>query len=310
MTDSTYPQLMSYANQIQAKATQVALDEGQRNADMAARGDGPPFSDADKQAIRQQYADIPSLFKPYASLPDPQDYQSGIATLDQMMHNICAMDDRHPTDTLTIGYSANFALSDLSNAATGRLSAWNGEAAQNFKAGFLSPFTGRAENLFVLAGVLKGGLQAEQNMWAQARTNIANIATGTLDALDNIGTCSQGDWSVGLTVLSSIVTIVAAIESGGASLALTAIGAAAQVGAAIPAPSQPGGTAEQIIGAMRQLISQFGQQLTDALNLIVSRLQTSSAMVQQNIAYFTMPRPSMDDMDDGTLTGPLGLQHP
>lgn len=312
MTDSTYSQLMSIASQIQAKATQASLDELQQSADMRARVDGGPVTDAQKQAVRQEYADIPSLFEPYAKLPDPQDYQSGITTLDQIiMKNICAGGTRQP-DALTVGYSANFAISALNDSAKTRLSNWNGDAAQKFKANFLGHFTERAENLFVLAGVLKGGLQAEQSMWTQARTNIADIAKGTLDALDNLHTCSQGDWTVGLTVAASILAILAALESDGASLSLTAVGAAAQVGAAVPGtPSQPGGTAEQIIGAMRQLISQFGQQLTDTINLITSRLQASSVTVQQNSAVFDMPRPAMDDIkDDQTLRGPLGLGHP
>lgn len=311
MTDSTYAQLMSTASQIQAKATQVSLDEADQNAQMGARDDAPPVSDAQKQAIRQQYADIPSLFQPFANLPDPQDYQSGITTLDRIiMKNICASDTR-PADQLTLGHSANFAISGLGSAASGRLSAWKGNAATNFKTNFLGQFSMRAENLFVLAGVVKGGLQAEQSMWTQARANITHIATGTLDALDNIGTCSQGDWVVGLTVASSIAQILAAIESEGGSLALTAVGAATQVGAAVPGtPSQPGGNAEQIIAAMRQLISQFGQQLTSTLNLITSRLQASSGQVEQNLASFDMPRPAMDNMDDKTLVTPTGLGHP
>lgn len=311
MTDSTYSQLMSTASQIQAKATQVSLDEAQRNAEMAARDDGPPVSDAQKQAIRQEYADIPGLFQPYANLPDPQDYQYGITTLDQIMKTICAGGTRQP-DQLTMGYSANFAISGLGSAASGRLSGWKGNAATNFKTNFLGQFSLRAENLFVLAGVLKGGLQAEQSMWTQARANITGIATGTLDALDNIGTCGQGNWTVGLTMASSIAQILAAIESDGASLFLTAVGAATQIAAAVPGtPSQPGGTAEQIISGMRQLITQFGQQLTGTINLVTNQLQTSSGQVQQNLASFDMPRPAMDDIkDDKTLTGALGLGHP
>lgn len=309
----TYADLMSNANQIQQQLTQLAMGEAEQQRNTGR--ETAPMSPAQQQAIADQYADVPSLFQPYADLPDPQDYQSGVDTYTSIMQSICvsAGSAADPIDSGQL-YIGNTTVAKVGNTDSVTIATWNGVAADAFRRNFLGPFNTRGQNLFVLAGVLKAGLEAEQHMWAAARDNIDKIATGTLDVLDNQGSCDQNGWNITFTVISSLAAVGAAVVTDGASLALTAVAATAQAAAVVPPPSlsknYQGATADQINANMRDAINILAGQITDRTNLMTTRLQTASDFVTQHASDFVAPRPSIDDMSDDTLTHTDGLGHP
>ncbi|MBA8826320.1 hypothetical protein FHX42_003696 [Saccharopolyspora lacisalsi] len=70
---------------------------------------------------------------------------------------------------------ANADMEEIGTAADS-LNGWSGAAAHAFKTKFLDPFPAIASNRLLLLGIMKGAVEADQELWMSAREDIANIA--------------------------------------------------------------------------------------------------------------------------------------
>ncbi|MFL6126063.1 hypothetical protein [Actinophytocola sp.] len=302
----SFDQLMEHASEIQYLATKHALDKNEAEPEYARNG------------VDGYYAELVApLFKPFSQVPDPAGYQALIDDLSAAMHDLSSgRTDQDPIDKDP--YLANPAL-DKIHTAGDNLQDWTGKAAMAFKAKFLDPFPSISTNQFILTAILKAALEAHKAMWESTRTDIDKIAHATMDAFDN-GCCDKNTWNVSFTVLSSIGAVGAAIltvatEGAAAPLALTVIGAAAQVGATLPPdslsdpPKGGGERALQITNSMKAAIDQLTQVVQKAESEITSHVQAITELVHGNNAYFVSARPALAGMPKGDLTDDSGLGH-
>lgn len=266
----SYEQLMEHANTVQQKAVWRAVNKHEEEAAYAATS-GP----------EGYYANIPELFKPFADLPNPKDYDPLIGDYRVILSKLSSgQQDQDPIDGHQT-YLANPQLDKMQAANTNLLS-WVGHGAVTFRSRFLTPFPSLVKNQFIITSVLKAALEAHQSMWASARKDIDALAEQTIKALDSDPCCDPSKWTLEFTILASVAAVAAvplAVVTEGMSvpLTVTAIGAAAQVVAAKPPDSikenKTGSTALQIVEVMKQAIKRIEgdihtveQRITEALN--------------------------------------------
>jgi hypothetical protein len=301
----SFDQLMEHASDIQFQATKHALDNHETDPEYAPHG------------VDGYYANVPDLFKPFSQMPDPAKYQPLINDLKSVLQGLSNGDDNgDPIDTKDT-YFANPTLTKMTTAGD-YLDDWTGRAALAFKQKFIDPFPALSRNQFILVAVLKSALEAHQEMWANARKDIDNLAHDTGDALDNNngGWCDANSWNVTFTVLSSVAAVGSvALDVGtfGAAtpLTLTAVGAAAQVAAVTPpGPVQEkksGHTAIQITNAMKSGMHTIVDQIHSVEAKISSALKTTNAVVTDHGSYFVAARPALADTHGAAETGSTGL---
>jgi hypothetical protein len=300
----SFEQLMEHASQIKYLATKHALDNREAEPEYARNGVDGYYQNL-----------IEPLYKPYSGIPDPGKYKPMIDELSSVMHGLSS--GRMSEDPIDKDpYLANPTL-DKMHTAGDILDDWTGEAATKFKEKFIDPFPSISTNQFILTGILKAGLEAHQAMWQSTRNDIDKIAHATMDAFDN-GCCDKNTWNVSFTVLSSIGAIGAAIltvstAGAAAPLALTVIGAAAQVGATLPPdslsdpPKGGGESALQITNGMKAAIEQLDKVVEKAESEITNHIQAITKLVNQSNPYFVAARPALANLPKDELDDDAGL---
>lgn len=302
----SWEQLMELANDIQSKAVMHAFNNQEDDPEYARNG------------IDGYYANLPGLFTPFAGMPDPAAYQPMIEDLRTALKKLSNGDNNSdPIDHVDNIYLANPTMTKIATASD-YLDEWTGQAATAFKQNFLDPFPALCRNQFILVAVLKAGLEAHQAMWQSARNDIENVAKTTADALDNAGSgwSDKNDWTFTFTVLASVAAVAAVAltpltDGATGPLAVTAVGAAAQVAAAAPPPELPdknsGETAIQITNSMKAAMNKIVNDIHATESKIASALSTVNGMVSSNKAYFVAPRPGLADVHGGAETSSSGL---
>jgi hypothetical protein len=298
----SFDELMSDAAAIQQKAIYRAITNRETYPEYARDG------------VEGYYRDIPDIFRPFSEMPDPTAYAPLIEDLKVVLRKLSSGDNKDPINGDV--YLANIVLGNITTASD-YLEDWTGKAAVTFKQNFLDTFPPVVRNQFILASVLKAGLEAHMSMWAKARDDVDKIAHTTMDALDNAACCDKNAWTVSFTVVASVAAVSAALASGGtaAPVALTAVGAAAQVVAATP-PSNTekqyaGETAVQITNAMKQALSTLADYIhevettgRDGVPGIGPALHAVGELVGGNRKSFVANRPALADGRGKPLTGP------
>jgi hypothetical protein len=300
----SFEQLMEHASEIRFLATKRAIENGEEEPEYARHGVDGYYEQL-----------VEPLFKPFSQVPDPARYQPLINDLDTAMRDIS--NGHTTTDPIDhVPYLANPTLAKITTAS-GYMAEWTGEAARTFKAKFIDPFPSITTNQFILTAILKAALEAHKTMWEETRKNIDQIAEHTIDRLDN-GCCDNDSWNVSFTVLSSLGAVGAAIltvatDGAALPLALTAIGAAAQVGATLPPdslsdPPKAGGTsALQITNTMKAAVDQLTKVVEKAESEISARVKDITKKVVDHPPYFVAARPTLATMPRRDLTGDQGL---
>ncbi|SDP80644.1 hypothetical protein SAMN04487905_109153 [Actinopolyspora xinjiangensis] len=155
----SFDDLMQRAREIEQRAAEVEYTQQTRKAE----GGGPSGNGVDYPEIRQKYegAAVPH-FEPFTGIPDPASYDAPIEALGSAMEQLSSGEMKDPISDGNI--KANPDLTRVGSAGD-TLEDWTGEAADNFKRNFLDPFPAVAKNQFLLLGVLKGALEADQERW-------------------------------------------------------------------------------------------------------------------------------------------------
>ena len=312
----SFDQLMDHARQIEELATRWAVvmskeglgDQAPPAVDQV-RPDSPTYG-ADYQRFQAQFAFVPTLFEPFASCPDPALFTPLIHDVDDVLKRLSF--GAGAVDPFTgYSYGANSDLEKMTGASSA-LEGWTGRAAMNFKETFIDPFRSIEGNQFLLAQALKCTLEAEQAIWVATRRDIDDIAHKTLAALDHMQDCGRNTWGQTFTVAACLTSLVAAPFSGGLSLALDLVGAAAWVAAASPPSSAPtiefsGETPQAVLASMSDAVGRLGQDIRSQRDRIDRCLAAARLELSQNGRQYTFPRPELAGSPPSTLTGPFGL---
>jgi len=131
----SYENLMNDAYTIQQEAIKETL------AEYIARQDDSINLHLLEQAIRDieaEFADIPDLFSPFTSIPDPESYTP---LIDALNNALAKLSPGYLTDSpfSSAPIRANHEL-DLMSGAASYLEDWTGRAAMTFKTTYIDPF--------------------------------------------------------------------------------------------------------------------------------------------------------------------------
>ncbi len=303
----SFENLMAEAAEIQKSAIGHQVSNS-----MASAGRGAAYAEKQITAKAQSdFADIPGLYEPFSLMPDPASYQPMIRDLENAMHTLSSgQGNSDPIDGPI--YPANPTLDKLTGTES-YIENWTGRAAEDFKRNFIDPFPAVVRNQFLLSAVLKAALEAHQEMWKRARSDIDNIATATISALDHMDDCGSNDWSLAFTVLGAVVAIAAVPVTDGASLfALAAVGSAASVASAV-APSGDekrrfsGESAGAVIAQMRTAITLLADDIASQEAKIAKAMNDTYRTVTAGRTSFVSNRPLLADANAGNVKGDQGL---
>ncbi|HEY9474548.1 MAG TPA: hypothetical protein VIS06_11955 [Mycobacteriales bacterium] len=299
----SYEQLMQHAQEIRQKAIQKAIEH------LGGRRNSREYMSQKRPEIERTFADIPELFQPFAEMPTPVSFDPMINEMRQTLGVLSSGQEiKDPIDG-TI-YPANIILDKLSGSES-YIEDWTGRAAMAFKSGFVDPFPSIARNQFIIAAVLKSAMEANKEMWATTRGDIDQIAHKTIEALDRMDDCGKNEWTITFTVVASIAAVAAVpVTAGGSTaLAITAIGAASQVAAAVgpdDPPSNPfsGESPESVVSQMRQAIHNLTQEIGNVERKISGSLQKTHELLSTNRPLFVSRRPELASATARTIRSP------
>ncbi|NBH11311.1 hypothetical protein [Amycolatopsis sp. SID8362] len=294
---------MQHARDITDKAVDLTAKE------LAQKGATQSGANPDRNAIRQHFAFIESMFEPFSRLPDPVRYDPLIADLNAAMAKL----NTGSVNNTELSNDVSFVNPHLDKMTTdgGYLQGWTGDAAMAFKANFVDTFKSISGNQFTVLSTLKGILQAHREMWLRARADIDKIAENTKNALDNAGGCGKNQWTFEFSVLSAVSAIggvVVAIATGGV-VPLAAIGALASVGGAgVAGLTASGDSAETIVNSMRQAVDELLRHIQEVeTQQIAQKVRALTDAVNANKDKIVAARPNLAGMKDRDLTGDSGM---
>jgi hypothetical protein len=312
-----YEELMSKAEDIRVKAIDEAI------LDLGGRRNSGSYMQTKRPEIEAMFADVPSQFQPFTQMPDPASFDAPIDELKAALNKLSSgQDTTDPISTNGRIYAANPIMNKMGGAESD-VEGWSGTAAQQFRTGYIVPFPSIVHNQFILVAALKSALEAQKAMWQAARENIWTIAENTYKRLEHMDDCGKNEWTMTFTVVASICAVAAVPLTGGASLAVaglavTAIGATAQVVAAVDIKEAPktditGEAADQVINSMRQAIQKQVDKIVETETRIRDSLSALNDMVFQKQSdpnpdrnVFFTKRPPLADATPGNIRNNMG----
>jgi hypothetical protein len=313
-----FDQLMSKAEQIRRKAIEEAT------LDLGGRRHSRSYMSVKGPQIEAMFGDILALYEPFTRTPDPEAFKAPINDLKNALARL-SMGRGESVDPISTNgrqYPASITLEKV-NGAAADIIGWSGAAAQEFKTGYLDPFPAVVSNQFLLVCVLKAALEAEQAMWRETRKNIWDIADQTYARLEHMDDCGKNEWQMTFTVVSSICAVAAVPLTSGASLAaaglaITAVGATAQVVAAVEVEEPPkttieGESVDAVITSMREAITKQIRYIGETEARISQKLGSTNDSVyqaQRNSSpdqhFFCTRRPALADSNTGSIRHDMG----
>jgi hypothetical protein len=240
----TYEGLMGRAEELRRLAVEVTMELLERDP---LRKDG----------VVRQFADVPDAFRAVAAFADPGKFDRAIDELQTVLEGLSMGDG---------GQVADPGLARIGSVAA-MLGGWTGDAAERFRDGFLAPWPAFVRNQHAIAGVLRGALVAQREMWERARRDAEQIAEQGIHAVAASSDCTRTEWTVTFTVVSSVAAVLAVPLGPVAAGGVAAVG---QVVAAVgpdEAPrtsfsgDDPGEVVERVREAIRTLLGQVHERL-------------------------------------------------
>lgn len=219
---------------------------------------------------------IPGLFEPWDDMPEPSQFDTAMTSLAAAMTNLSSGEvDSDPISNTPV--SVNMNLLEI-NSVAGELTEWEGEAMESFRDHVQTPFPGVTKNLYNAAAVLYGAAEAEKAMWEAATNDLNEIADKAISAADKMCETGSGQASFWITVTASVVGVVLAVPTAGASVAAVA-GVFAVVGSGV-ATDWNIDTPEEAVEKMASAL----QTLQEKLHETESKIQAALDGVNEALA--------------------------
>jgi hypothetical protein len=305
-----FENLMQKAEEIRLKAIDEAI------LDLGGRRHSGSYMQTKRPEIEAMFADIPSQFEPFTMMPDPASFDGPINDLAKALTKLSTgQQNADPISTNGRIYPANIVLDKMSGSES-YVEDWSGTAASEFKTNFIEPFPSVVRNQFTIVAALKSALEAEKAIWLEARKNIWDIADQTYKRLEVMDDCGKNEWTMAFTVVASICAVAAVPISGGASLSvaaltITAVGATAQVVAAVDVKDPPelkirGEASPDVINSMRDAIRTEIEKIGETERRIRDAISALSDLIYQKRDYFVSKRPTLADATNATIRSDMG----
>jgi len=294
------------AQQLEEKAIDTEYRE---MLEMAGRGGAPGPGYVPREPIEQKYRGrIVPLFEPFERIPDPGAYDAPIRSLKDAMHQLSDGESKDPVGEANIRANPDLAHA---HSAGDRLDGWTGAAADSFKTNFLDKFPYISKNQFLLLGVMKGALEADQERWRSVREDINRVLVTTDNGLDDVFSSSQNDLSFACSVAVAVSSIGAIPFAGVGAGVIAAVGAVGVTGSAgiagQKAFNEPGGSTEQVVKSLENAIKRITEETKKAGGKVAHALAGVHRQVDSARDDFVSPRPALAGMDGGETTGESGL---
>ena len=262
---------------------------------------------------RSWYERANEAFRPWLGLPDPGDFERPIGSLQSAAGSLNVN-----TTVVTSGAgpeagleSGNLDLDANLYSLTGEIIAMNGVAMDRFALDYSNRLPGVIRGQLAITAMLGCCLTAEQNLWKQARLDVARIADDVLVVMKEQG---GGDGGAKLKILGAVLAGASLFFSGGASAAVISNGRAivGLLSGFLPAdqaltPDQQGlagSTPSEVHGKLLDLLETLGTAARAEERLIQQSLTGSSAEVGTGTpdAFELGDRPELLGVpDDGVL---------
>ncbi|MGX7673858.1 hypothetical protein [Plantactinospora sp. DSM 117369] len=269
-----------------------------------------------QKAEMASWSQIPSLFEPFAQLPDPDSgaFTTMIEDLKAAMSELSDGRILPPSkanqEGERISMVGDMKHMDVRNLVDG----WTGSAAQNFINNFIKPFDAKIQSQFIAVYTLRGAVQAYQNVWRNARKDAMEVADKTLDALES--DCSLGvSASVGLTVVASVAAVGTAFASGPVLpgvLVLQLISGAAQTGASMASEKKKeevnisGADPLVIVPKLRQALTKLQKAIIEEQDEVHSVTQKNLGKLQAERKALIPLRPELAGATRGNIRHMIG----
>jgi hypothetical protein len=311
----SYEELPQHAARIQ----QLAIQESLKQKGWLDIGHGELRAPADvgEQAAKdivayteQEFSGTAGMFEPFLTMPDPGQFDPMLQDLraarNMLSSGQASMD---PVNKLVV--TANLAMEGMTTVGK-NVQDWRGAAAAAFKQNFVEPFPAITANQFALVATLNGAMEAERALWDECRKNVDDIAHKAIMALEVMDECSPDDQVCILTVASSVFAVAAVLTTGGAAIALTVAGAAAQAAGGVPRDEPPkvqfdGQTPQAILKQVQDGLDKLADVTNRKEKQVAEAMTASASTLAANKSRFVSPRPSLADATASTVTGPSGL---
>jgi hypothetical protein len=324
----SFEQLLVHGYDIQRLATKKAVEAatGRSYESQGRLPVAPAVGEAvNLGRIEQEFADIPGLFGSFVDTPDPDWFDPAINHFNLALRALFLGHDTGQVTaaakpqqggplTGTATYESNEELLKLS-ASESYLENWSGRAAWNFKKNFIDPFPAVVYNQFQMVAALRAALEAEREIWARVRRDIDEIAHDTEAALDQVNPifpCDRNDWETTFTVVGAVLTIPAAVATGGAAVAL-AVAAGGASAAAVQAGQGDapktvrfhGETAEAVIAEMRDAVAMLASYAMEEEAKVAEGMTGLLHAVQSDKSSYVSKKPELTGATRENVTGPL-----
>lgn len=159
---------------------------------------------------------------------------------------------------------------------------------------------------------MKGALEADQERWRHVGHDIRQAIEAANQGLDDVFSCSQNDLTFTCSVAVAVSSLGAIAFTGGAAAgAIAAVGAAGVTGSAGIAANkvlnEPGGTTEQVVTSMENVIKRITDETKNAGSEIARALSDVHGHAQGAGEDFVSPRPALADVEGVEATSESGL---
>jgi hypothetical protein len=307
----SYDQLGQHAQEIQALAYEIALQDQDRGGVVAE-------SSSPQATAELLFGHIPDLFTPFMMMPSPALFEAPLGSLGWALQAITRGAERSSSQGQEEQPYFVGAVLERMTDAQAHLSTWTGAAAEEFVRSFVVPFPSLNENQFILLYALQEALKAQQAVWTRAQRDIDSIAEQTIKALEALeGWCpARNDWPISLTVAACLIALPSSAIPGlgpGAILAFQFLSTAAWVAAADP-PEQGtqlqivGSTVPDVISSMTDAVSKLTHEVTAQQNAITTNLRSTMTALHTQSAMVTYDHtPDLLNLPPTDRTGPDGL---
>jgi hypothetical protein len=297
--------LMALANRVQQRAVWVSVQnkEGDKT-DLFARN-----------GVEGYYAGVAELYRPYSQMPDPAAF---LSVRDEVSYALACLSQGEASQPVMDPIPfANAHLAMIPGAET-YLADWTGRAALEFTETFVRPFPLLTTNQYLLAAILRSGIEAQVVIWEAARRDIMEIGYTTLAALDGLEGCKHDDGGLGVVLqVASVVATVAAffVTRGGAKIALEVVGAVGGIvgdvignGEAPAAPTNRfgigGAHTWDVIASMSNAIRHLRGTIEEQERRVQAALHAATTVVAGQPGLFVVPRPALAGATAATIASP------
>lgn len=248
---------------------------------------------------------VDGLLKPWTDLPTPEGFNA-------MVESMRKANGALSESTSTSGGQATGAGSIDANLEMIRVNstAMSGGTIATFKQKFLLALRKAIGGHHAITVILGGALTAEQNLWRQARQDVATAVDAATKAFDKYATGNGQDFTVQFKVAGAAVAGVSAFATGGATAVLGGAGAALTILTTLSEETQKQASKprsldfEGLKNAFEKALEELDKAVTNEEKGIRDNLSANFGLVYKDRGSYDLTDPLAGADDDSDLHTP------